>query len=131
MRLGEDRRKPHGTGRRTRTAGGDGAPAMPCAVAPLLRREAHGRVPRHGAGKMRDERGVGRVLAGRSARRPAAGGLAPPRRVAYVTGMQDRADGGGRRQAWVAAALCVGVAGRGTGVWEPRIWAEGDGLMER
>jgi len=79
---------------------------------------------------MRDEGGVGRVLAGRSARRPAAGGLALPRQVAYVAGMRDRADGGGRRQAWVAAALCVGVAGRGTGVWEPRIWAEGDGLTE-
>ena len=96
----------------------------------MLRREAHGRVPRHGAGGMRDERGVGRVLAGRSARRLAAGGLAPPRRVEYVTGMRDWADGG-RRQARVAAALCVGVAGRGTGVWEPRIWAEGDGLTER
>jgi len=130
VRLGEDRRKPCGTGRRTRTTGGDGAPAMPCAVAPLLRREAHGRVPRHGAGGMWDEGGVGRVLAGCSARRPAAGGLAPPRRVAYVAGMRDREDGG-RRQARVAAALCVGVAGRGTGVWEPRIWAEGDGLMER
>ena len=71
---------------------------MPCAIAPLLRREAHGRVPRHGAGGMRDEGGVGRVLAGRSARRPAAGGLAPPRRVAYFAGMRDQAGGGALRR---------------------------------
>ena len=115
MRLGEDRRKPRGTGRRTRTVGGDGAPAMPCAVAPLLRREAHGRVPRHGVGGMRDERGVGRVLAGRSARRPAAGGLALPRRVAYVAGMRDRADGGRRREA------------SGTGGGDALRWGHGEG----
>jgi hypothetical protein len=72
---------------------------------------ARGARPCTQAGCWRDEGGIGRVLAGRSARRPAAGG--------------------GRRQARVAAALCVEVAGRGTGVWEPRIWDEGDGLMER